>query len=220
MKPINTIAVIIIVLASAAGWPIASAAPMSLTVTVVGAESNDSRWHAVDEAVEFWNQQLTSAEVGVRLGPITRLIEPVSDDTLRRLSAVVVGGQGGVEPDIPEQFRQMPGDIVVALSTADLVSFALRWRPERRGLVAVRRADIPPLSSPNVPRNVVAHEFGHVLGLRHNSDPTTLMCGRPAPCRPAVFVSDEKKFFPLTATEIATLQARWQLGNGDTAHRR
>jgi hypothetical protein len=220
MKPAITITVIVIVLASALGWPIASAGPMSLTVTVIGADSNDLRWHAVDEAVEFWNQQLTSAGVDVRLGPITRLMEPVSDDALRQLSAVVVGGQGGVEPDMPEQFRQTPGDIVVALTTADLVSFALRWRPQRKGLVAVRRADIAPLSSPNVPRNVVAHELGHVLGLGHNRDPTTLMCGRPAPCRPDVFASDMKLFFPLTAADIATLRARWQPGNEDTAHQR
>ncbi len=70
--------------------------------------------------MEFWNQQLKSAEVDVRLGPIARLIQPVSDDALRQLSAAVLGGYHGVEPDIPEELRQIPGDIVVALSTADL----------------------------------------------------------------------------------------------------
>jgi hypothetical protein len=28
-----------------------------------------------------------------------------------------------------------------------------------------------------------------------------LMCGRPAPCRPAVFASDEPRVFPLTDAE-------------------
>src|SRR5205823_14681803 len=104
---------------------------------------------------------------------------------------------------------RVPGDIVVALSGADLVSFALQWSPARKGFVGVRGADLFPLSLPNVPRNLVAHELGHVLGLRHNSDPATLMCGRPASCRPDLFASPSKRFFPLTAEDQASLRARW-----------
>jgi predicted Zn-dependent protease len=32
------------------------------------------------------------------------------------------------------------------------------------------------MSLPNVPRNVIAHELGHAIGLPHNSDPALLMC--------------------------------------------
>ena len=58
---------------------------------------------------------------------------------------------------------------------------------------------------PNVARNVVAHELGHAIGLAHNSDPTMLMCGRPAPCQPMEFQSATKHYFPLTGDEKALL---------------
>jgi hypothetical protein len=96
----------------------------------------------------------------------------------------------------------------VALSHGDFISFGLRGSRDRKGLVGMRRVDIPPLSLPNVLRNVTAHELGHVLGLRHNSDPATLMCGRPASCRPALFASERPHFFPLTEADRMTLRQR------------
>jgi hypothetical protein len=53
--------------------------------------------------------------------------------------------------------------------------------------------------------DVVAHELGHAIGLAHNSDPTMLMCGRPAPCRPMEFQSATEHYFPLTGDEKALL---------------
>jgi ABC-type glycerol-3-phosphate transport system substrate-binding protein len=57
----------LIVLVCAAMSLVASAAPASLSVTVVGADRNDPRWQAVAETVEFWNQQL--ADIGVSARP-------------------------------------------------------------------------------------------------------------------------------------------------------
>jgi hypothetical protein len=44
-----------------------------------------------------------------------------------------------------------------------------------------------------------------VLGLPHNADPAMLMCGRPSDCRPALFRSDTKVFFPLTDADRRAL---------------
>src|SRR6188768_3569612 len=108
---------------------------------------------------------------------------------------------GLIDARLRTALSDVPGDVVIALSHTDLISFSVPWRTGSRGVVGVRRSDIPPLSMPNTVRNVIAHEVGHVLGLDHNGDSTTLMCGRPAPCRPATFASERARFFPLTSAD-------------------
>jgi hypothetical protein len=162
----------------------------------------DPRVPAVTDAVDYWNRTLAELGTPFRLGPVTHRVGAIPADELRALSATILGG---ARSEMPASVRAIPGDLVVALSDADLVSFSIHWRGERRGLVAIRSARLSPLALPNVLRNLIAHELGHAIGLGHNADPQMLMCGRPAPCRPDIYRSDTERFFPLTDRERTLL---------------
>jgi Matrixin len=170
-------------------------------ITIVARE-DDSRLPAARAAVEYWNRTFASLPTPFRLGTITRVDGTVPDEILRDLSESTVGGLRTRHR--PQSFASFAGDLIIVLSDAEFVSFTSRIGD--RMLVAIKNGANPPLNLPNVLPNVIAHEIGHALGLQHNADPATLMCGRPASCRPAAFISDEPRMFPLTSADIARLR--------------
>jgi Dual-action HEIGH metallo-peptidase len=151
------------------------------SVIIVG-QAGDARAPLVHAAVAHWNSVLAAIGSAFRLGPVTQR------------------SSGGAAE---------PGNIVVVLSDGVFVSHDGRSSDGQRAVVMIRNDRVPPLSLPNVARNVIAHELGHAIGLRHNSDPAMLMCGRPSPCRPDVFASSTPRYFPLSSADRANLLAMY-----------
>ena len=179
-----------------------------LRVVTIG-KRTDPPVASAREAVEHWNREFRRLGLRVHFDSVIVNEDSIPDDLLRDASGEASFGRGPAIARLLAETANLPADIVIVLSHTDLISFSVRWRAGSRGLAGIRRSDIPPLSYPNTVRNVIAHEIGHVLGLDHNGDDKTLMCGRPAPCRPIAFASDSTRFFPLTPGDERRLQKRW-----------
>ena len=180
----------------------------ALAVTILG-EAKDSRLPSVREAIDHWNREAARLGLRVRLDSGILRSRPIPDDALQAASrAMPWGGLGLLR--LRNSLADVPGAVVIVLGRSELISFAATSGTGRLGVIGLRPADRWPLSLPNTARNVVAHELGHVLGLQHNADANTLMCGRPAPCRPAAFSSPSPRFFPLLSKEEERLRQRWR----------
>jgi hypothetical protein len=164
------------------------------SVVSVTSSAGDARLGLVDEAVSFWNKTLQELGVCYSLGPVTRLVQSVPEEALQSVGQLLEGGRGPSK--IPPVLLDQSGDITIFLAESEFLSFAVGpLGPDRKEVLGAR--------------NVITHLLGIALGLRHNSDPTTLMCGRPARCRPALFRSVTPRVFPLTDTERRQLRAMY-----------
>lgn len=174
------------------------------SITVVSA-AGDARLSAVGEAIRFWNEELLRLGISFRLGRVTYVNRVIPADDLRRLgqlleSKLTLNEYRNAGIDIPESVRQVNGDVIVALSDGVFKSYAYGPGSARKILVAIRRFEF---AASNGAANVIAHEFGHVIGLGHNNDAMSLMCGAGVPrCHSAYPVEG---FLPLTSDEKRNL---------------
>ncbi|MCA1590435.1 MAG: hypothetical protein LC734_08620 [Acidobacteria bacterium] len=174
----------------------------SPAVIVIYADK-DERIGLVDEAIAFWNKTFEEVGSGFRLSKASTLRKVIPESDLQALSLSTVG-DGQVA--FPKVFLELPGDLNIFLGNSEFISFASPFDQNGKRVIGIRATKFPPLNLPNVARNVIIHEIGHAIGLGHNPDPAMLMCGRPSPCRPALFASHEARVFPLTAEEKKQLR--------------
>lgn len=166
--------------------PLAAA---ELRVIPLGA-ADDPRLPALVEAIDFWNRQLENAGFDERLVPGELQDNPVATEFF-----ITAQTRRGALPSLPE-LDAVKGDILVAFVDAHFISFTMTL-PDQRRLIGMRSIQHPLLDHPGVAANILAHEIGHALGLKHDSDPASLMCGAPANCRPDRFAEGQGEIFPL-----------------------
>lgn len=187
----------------------AHAEPTEHRVVIIAYDTNDVRLPMALDAIAFWNGVMADLDLPVRLveeihvaSPITRTLENYARSISQRAGRLR-GGPG--EPDAPAGITDLGVDAVLLLSRQDLMSFA--WPlPRRTGhFVAIEEDRTAMAVNPNIARNIIAHEIGHTLGLGHNRDPTTLMCG---PCRTHELAADRPEYMRLTERDHRRLIER------------
>src|SRR5262245_16334469 len=135
------------------------------TIVVLGQEG-DWRNQLVTDGVDFWNTQLAEIGSGFRLGRVSLVSEILPPRELEALSQATLDGERVLE--LPSGLLQIEGDLIIALSDGAFVSFSMSFPKTDKRLIGIRSFQVPAFRFTNVGRNVIAHELGHAIGLRHN----------------------------------------------------
>lgn len=166
-------------------------------IVILSAE-DDSRVPAIGEAIDFWNGELSQIGSAFRLGTTSHSLRAISTDDLRAYRAT----PRIVTPAVLNSMREANGDVIIVLSEeTGFNAFTSQWLAVRRVLVAIPSFRKYSQTLPGLACNVVAHELGHVVGLDHNDDATSLICGS-AWCH---FDFPNAGFFPLITADKAKL---------------
>ena len=202
------VAVTLVLGVLALAWPAAAQGAERRLVVVVPA-ADDPRVEHTRAAIAFWNRTLADLGLDVRLREAALVVGPPGMRAIETFARFVSqrGGRipkGRDGPQPPPELTALDGDVVVLLSRQPLLPFAWPLIGTPDHLVAIRTARPGRPREDTVLRNVIAHELGHTLGLRHNRGGASLMCG---PCSSLAARESPGGWLPLTAGDRALLLA-------------
>mgnify|MGYP001979063165 FL=1 len=165
--------------------------PNERLVMVLRAADNDHGPAVASEAIAFWNRVLTELQLGTRLVETELIVTSQSERIFENYTRALWQQAGRLSPGSrgpkePHDLKRLGADVVVFLSRQPTMSFAWPLRQSPSFFVAV--------PSQTVTRNIIAHELGHALGLKHQNNPGVLMC---SPCQEDQVI-DTASFLPLT----------------------
>jgi hypothetical protein len=188
----------------------AATAERARRVLILSATADDDRIELSLEAIAFWNR--TFAEMGLEgvlapgqlvvASPVTRALENYARDIAQQAGRPAAGDS---EPPPPPALDALGAEVVVLLSSQNLMQFAWPLPGSGRYFVAISAGSVDHERSASSVRRTIAHELGHVVGLSHHDDPTALMC---SPCRaPQASHPGEQAFLRLTPEDRSRLLA-------------